>query len=235
MGQQTFGESQPDEDVDGDGTALSYNLRFPGQYYDGETGKHYNFNRDYDPVTGRYVQSDPIGLDGGINLFSYAGNSPLINTDLNGLFCLPCVPVVIGDIIVSGGTVAGGITATQAVIGGFVTAAVLTIPGDTGTINHRGRIQIQNNSGYETSRSWASTNPPSSAEGTIALGELWAGLAIANKKMRQRLEACGAFLKAEAFILSGTKYAPLSKSFTCSPNQNDGERIDFEIIVGTAF
>jgi len=41
-----FGESQPDEDVDKDGTSLSYNLRFPGQYFDGETGKHYNFNRD---------------------------------------------------------------------------------------------------------------------------------------------------------------------------------------------
>ena len=55
--------------------SLSYNLRFPGQYYDAETGKHYNVNRDYDPVTGRYVQSDPIGLDGGMNAFEYAVSS----------------------------------------------------------------------------------------------------------------------------------------------------------------
>ncbi len=81
-----FGESQPNEDVDQDGTKLSYNLRFPGQYYDAETGKHYNFNRDYDPVTGRYVQSDPIGLDGGMNGFTYVNNTPIIAQDMNGLW-----------------------------------------------------------------------------------------------------------------------------------------------------
>lgn len=42
------------------------NLRFAGQYFDEETGLHYNYFRDYDPQTGRYVQSDPIGLNGGL-------------------------------------------------------------------------------------------------------------------------------------------------------------------------
>ncbi|PAT39052.1 RHS repeat domain-containing protein [Vandammella animalimorsus] len=61
------------------------NIRFPGQYYDKETGTHYNFHRDYDPSTGRYLQSDPIGLDGGINLFNYLESNPIISFDSRGL------------------------------------------------------------------------------------------------------------------------------------------------------
>lgn len=80
-----FGESQPNEDVDGDTIKLSYNLRFPGQYFDQETGKHYNFNRDYNPLTGRYIQSDPIGLDGGMNVYRYTSNNPLVLYDIEGL------------------------------------------------------------------------------------------------------------------------------------------------------
>jgi RHS repeat-associated protein len=56
-----FGTSPANEDPDGDGAALTYNLRFPGQYYDQETGLHYNYFRDYDPSTGRYIEPDPIG------------------------------------------------------------------------------------------------------------------------------------------------------------------------------
>jgi RHS repeat-associated protein len=47
------------------------NFRFPGQYYDQETGLHYNYFRYYHPTTGRYVTPDPIGLEGGINPFLY--------------------------------------------------------------------------------------------------------------------------------------------------------------------
>ena len=61
------------------------NLRFPGQYYDAETGLHQNYFRDYDPTLGRYVQSDPIGLSGGINPYIYANLNSLINTDPFGL------------------------------------------------------------------------------------------------------------------------------------------------------
>ena len=62
-----FGANAANENPAGQGT-FKYELRFPGQYYDAETGTHYNYFRDYDPHVGRYVQSDPIGLNGGANL-----------------------------------------------------------------------------------------------------------------------------------------------------------------------
>jgi RHS repeat-associated protein len=71
-----FGASAPNEDPDGDGTRFTLNLRFPGQQYDAATGLHYNYYRDYDPTVGRYVQSDPIGLLGGMSTYGYANLSP---------------------------------------------------------------------------------------------------------------------------------------------------------------
>jgi len=61
------------------------NFRFPGQYYDNETGLHYNWHRYYDPQTGRYLRPDPIGLLGGINLFKYSLNNPINSIDPLGL------------------------------------------------------------------------------------------------------------------------------------------------------
>jgi RHS repeat-associated protein len=64
--------------------SIEYNLRFPGQYFDAETGTHYNYFRDYNPATGRYQQSDPIGLGGGPNTYSFVDSSPLIYIDATG-------------------------------------------------------------------------------------------------------------------------------------------------------
>jgi RHS repeat-associated protein len=57
----------------------------PGQYYDAETGTNYNYYRDYDPTIGRYEQSDPIGLDGGVNTYAYTSNGQLAYADPVGL------------------------------------------------------------------------------------------------------------------------------------------------------
>jgi len=66
------------------GSAIEYHLRFPGHLYDAELRLHYNRFRDYDPRLGRYLQSDPLGCAGAINLYAYPPN-PLVAVDVLGL------------------------------------------------------------------------------------------------------------------------------------------------------
>lgn len=78
---------------------IENNLRFPGQYYDAETGLHYNYHRYYDPDTGRYLTPDPIGLEGGINLFAYANQNPINYIDPYGQLAITVPTIIVGGII----------------------------------------------------------------------------------------------------------------------------------------
>lgn len=81
---ESYGGSAPNEDPSGVG-AFVYNQRFPGQVFDKETGLFQNWHRDYNPRIGRYMQSDPIGLEGGINTYEYVAGSPTMFVDPMGL------------------------------------------------------------------------------------------------------------------------------------------------------
>ncbi len=78
------------------------NFRFPGQYYDDETKFYYNYHRYYNPGTGRYLRSDPIGMEGGNNYYVYALNNPIILSDSKGLFCDKCDDCPVGGYKYSG-------------------------------------------------------------------------------------------------------------------------------------
>jgi len=105
---EPFGSSAPNEDPDANSTNFEFNLRFPGQYFDKETNLAYNMARDYDPAISRYIEPEPLGLAGDINLYRYARNNPLIYIDPNGEN--PVAGATIGGVIGGPpGAVIGGV------------------------------------------------------------------------------------------------------------------------------
>jgi RHS repeat-associated protein len=108
---EPFGVSPADENPSGLGV-FDLPLRLPGQYFDKETNLHYNYYRDYDPSLGRYGESDPIGLDGGLNTYAYARGDALRLIDPTG------EAIALEGVALAGLAIAGGMIYIQQQQGG---------------------------------------------------------------------------------------------------------------------
>jgi len=116
---ESFGNTPPDEDPDGDGVDFTFDLRFPGQRYDAAAGLNQNYFREYDPAIGRYIESDPIGLLGGISSYGYVLGRPTQLYDRLGLN-----PAAVGTTVVLGAIqgCAGG--CAGAILGDYASCVV---------------------------------------------------------------------------------------------------------------
>jgi RHS repeat-associated protein len=122
-----FGTAAPNENPASLGT-FKYNLRFPGQIYDSHGGLMQNYFRDYDPVIGRYVESDPIGLKGGINTYGYVGANPVMRADPEGL---QTPALCLNPANLAACAAAGEITVSEAIRRAATAAAAAAVAGVT--------------------------------------------------------------------------------------------------------
>lgn len=84
-----WGEAREERSVRAAQSGMSNPIRFQGQYRDVETALHYNRHRYYEPKMARYLSRDPIGMLGGMNVYSYVSNRPVMRADPLGLWDVP--------------------------------------------------------------------------------------------------------------------------------------------------
>ncbi len=125
---EVFGNQIPSADPDGDGVAFELALRLPGQQATDASGLFYSYQREYDPSTGRYSQSDPIGLHGGISTYGYVGGNSLSVIDPLGLRNVHKTVVAIGNAINAGRLFASGALRIAGGLG-MEAAVVTAAPG----------------------------------------------------------------------------------------------------------
>jgi RHS repeat-associated protein len=176
-----FGGHLPNGNPDGDSLTYDLNLRFPGQYYDAESGLNYNRFRDYDPSVGRYLQSDPVGLQAGPSTYSYVDSAPLQAVDPTGLtkwsghleigtggYSIKIKKVPVADIFKAGWA---NVTLTSKCAAGEDKATVVTLTGKA-EVDDSNVLSPFNAGFYQVEvRDWEPVATPSVLEGPFAMTE----------------------------------------------------------------
>ena len=215
---EPFGSASVNTDPDTDGRHVTLNIRYPGQYFDQETGLHYNYFRYYDPDAGRYITSDPIGLAGGLNAFSYAHNNTHSNIDTHGLLALNFISGGVGAAVEAYKNYDkySGLDYFQRVALGFVTGFI--VPGRAGLTVSGGLVLGTLNAGAEAINQ--ATDGCASREidlnrvaasfavnQTGALGYVF-GRSYTGRYFMDQLLSAGLSKYASDFIVDITPYSP---------------------------
>ena len=133
--------------------SVTENRRLPGQYFQLETGLSYNWNRHYDPTTGRFTTPDPLGIVAGASVYGYAGQTPLMHVDPSGLFDpapLSAAALLALEEEVGGGGPEDPIADAAAVItlgSGLVSAIMAPSPGSGPGISSPGQATTASSGG----------------------------------------------------------------------------------------
>ncbi len=180
---EPFGNGAPDQDADGDGISYIFNLRLPGQYYDAESGQHYNYFRDYDPSIGRYTQSDPIGLSGGLNTYIYSGANPVNNSDPSGL---RFDSKVFERLCHISGTCPDDTTNFECSCSPIASAANYTINGETGEVTRT----LLPNFGFNLECCCEEDSDCNSSKENISIGFRAFGISISSDAGKVRQKVC---------------------------------------------
>ncbi|MCA9368358.1 RHS domain-containing protein, partial [Candidatus Kaiserbacteria bacterium] len=223
------------------------NLRFPGQYEDGESGLFYNYHRYYDAQVGRYLQSDPAGFVGGLNTYLYVNSSPLEFIDPLGLFCSPILNNAIAGAVggaltgfLSGGPagilpglIAGGLTgavsgmAENSNVGDAAGAAVgaaigyAAAQGKSSKVTAGGKASVYGSiAGYVGAAATSNDNEDMAS----AVGGFTGGVVseLANSKRGPITNIAKAFRSGPAGLAGGLVESALKKKLSEHCSENDG-------------
>jgi RHS repeat-associated protein len=167
-----FGTVVPKQNPASLGTFV-YNLRFPGQYYQAETGLNQNYFRDYDPQTPRYLEGDPIGLRGGINPYVYVGGNPMSSIDALGLQTVPALPIGPGPLIIPPVAIPGTPENQQ-----FVNAALSAVEQIQASAQHAAQAKAGPNCPNEDECKRLNANVQNAKARVGSLGACRAGMTV---------------------------------------------------------